>query len=126
MANITEKLRDSKAFYIAAGAGDFAVEKIREMPDRLNRDLGGAALAYVTQVGGRAAEVVDELAERGKKIVGRVERQQATQQLEERAKSTARKAKSTTGTAKETADSAKDTAKAAGKAVTDASKKVGD
>src|SRR5437879_4868031 len=123
MPNITEKLRDSKAFYVAAGAGDFAVEKIREMPEKLNRDLGGAALQYATHLGGRAAEVVDELAERGKKIVGRVERQKATQQLEERGKATVRKAKATTGTAKdtaasakETAASAKETAKTAGKA----------
>jgi hypothetical protein len=126
MPNITEKLRDSKAFHVAAGAGDLAVEKIREVPERINRlqertdpkDLGGAALAYVTQVGGRAAEVVDELAERGKKIVSRVESQKATQQLEDSAKSTVRKAKATAG-------SAKDTAKTAGKAAGDASKKVG-
>ncbi|MCO6011509.1 hypothetical protein NE236_41820 [Actinoallomurus purpureus] len=119
MPNITEKLRDSKAFYVAAGAGDLAVEKIREVPERINRlqertdpkDLGGAALAYVTHVGGRAAEVVDGLAERGKKIVSRVERQKATQQLEDSVKSTARKAKATAGPAK---DTAKDTAKKIG------------
>ncbi|MEV5748174.1 hypothetical protein AB0L00_10185 [Actinoallomurus sp. NPDC052308] len=125
MPNITEKLRESKAFYVAAGAGDLAVEKIREMPKKIDKDLGGAALSYVTQVGGRAAEVMDELAERGKKIVGRVERQKSTQELEQRAKATVRKARSTTGTAKDTAASARDTAKAAGKAATDASKKVG-
>ncbi|GAA4634431.1 hypothetical protein GCM10023196_075940 [Actinoallomurus vinaceus] len=126
MPNITDKLRDSKAFYVAAGAGDLAVEKIREVPERLNRlqertdpkDLGGVALAYATRVGGRAAEVVDGLAERGKKIVSRVEHQKATQQLEESAKSTVRKAKAAAGSAKETT-------KAAGKAAGDASKKVG-
>ena len=123
---ITEKLRDSKAFYVAAGAGDLAVEKLREVPDRLNRlqektdpkDLGGAAVAYVTQVGTRAVEVYDELAERGKRIVSRVDRQKATQELEESAKATVRRARSTAGSAKSTARSA---AKAAG----DASKKVG-
>jgi hypothetical protein len=126
MPNLTEKLRDSKAFYVAAGAGDFAVEKIREMPELLNRDLGGAAIAYVTQVGGRAAEVVDELAERGKKIVGRIERQKSTQQLSETAKSTTRKARSTAGSARSTATSARETARTAGKAAGDAAKKVGD
>jgi hypothetical protein len=124
---ITEKLRDNKAFYAAAGAGDLAVEKLREMPDRLNRlqeradakDLGGAAVAYMTHAGSRAVEVFDELAERGKKIVSRVDRQQATQELEASAKSTVRRARSTAGSAKETARTA---AKAAG----DATRKVGD
>jgi hypothetical protein len=123
---ITERLRDSKAFYAAAGAGDYAVEKLREMPDRISRlqektdpkDLGGAAVAYVTQVGARAAEVYDGLAERGKRIVSRVDRQKATQELEASAKNTVRKARAAAGSARQTARTA---AKAAG----DASKKVG-
>ncbi|HZE30449.1 MAG TPA: hypothetical protein VE198_03315 [Actinoallomurus sp.] len=123
---ITDKLRDSKAFYVAAGAGDLAVEKLREVPDRLNRlqektdpkDIGGAAVAYVTQVGTRAVEVYDGLAERGKRIVSRVDHQKATQELEDSAKATVRRARATAGSAKNTARSA---AKAAG----DASKKVG-
>ncbi len=123
---ITEKLRDSKAFYAAAGAGDFAVEKLREMPDRINKlqektdpkDLGGAAVAYVTQVGTRAFEVYDGLAERGKRIVSRVDRQKATQELEASAKSTVRRARSAAG-------SARTTARTAAKAASDASKKVG-
>jgi hypothetical protein len=123
---ITDKLRDTKAFYAAAGAGDLAVEKLREVPERLNKlqgktdpkDLGGAAMAYVTHVGSRAAEVFDELAERGKKIVSRVDHQKATQELEASARSTVRKARSAAGSAKQTARTA---AKAAG----DASKKIG-
>ena len=123
---ITDRLRDSKAFYAAAGAGDFAVEKIREVPVRLNqlqektdpKDLSGAAVAYVTQVGTRAVEVYDGLAERGKRIVSRVDRQKATQELEESAKSTVRKARSA-------ASSARTTARTATKAAGDASKKIG-
>jgi hypothetical protein len=123
---ITDKLRDSKAFYAAAGAGDFAVEKLREVPDRINKlqektdpkDLGGAAVAYVTQVGTRAVEVYDGLAERGKRIVSRVDRQKATQELEESAKSTVRRARSAAG-------SARTTARTAAKAAGDASKKIG-
>jgi hypothetical protein len=123
---ITERLRDSKAFYAAAGAGDLAVEKLREVPDRLNKlqgktdpkDLGGAAVAYVTQVGTRAVEVYDGLAERGKRIVSRVDRQQATQELEASAKATVRKARSAAG-------SARSTARTAAKAAGDASKKIG-
>lgn len=123
---ITDKLRDSKAFYAAAGAGDFAVEKIREVPERLTKlqertdpkDLGGAAVAYVTQVGTRAVEVYDGLAERGKRIVSRVDRQKATQELEASARSTVRKARTA-------ASSARTTARTATKAASDASKKIG-
>ena len=127
--DITEKLRDTKVFYVAAGAGDLAVEKLREVPGHINRlqaktsqtdpkDVGGAAVAYVTQVGTRAVEVVDGLAERGKKIVSRVDRQKATQELEASAKSTVRRARSAAG-------SAKTTARTAAKAAGDASKKIG-
>ena len=123
---ITDKLRDSKAFYAAAGAGDLAVEKLREVPDRITKfqgktdpkDLAGGAVAYVTQVGTKAQEVFDGLAERGKKIVSRVDRQKATQELEASARSTVRKARSAAG-------SAKNTAKTAAKAAGDASKKIG-
>jgi hypothetical protein len=123
---ITDKLRESKAFYAAAGAGDFAVEKLREVPVRLNqlqektdpKDLGGAAVAYVTQVSTRAVEVYDGLAERGKRIVSRVDRQKATQELEASAKATVRKARSAAG-------SARTTARTAAKAAGDASKKIG-
>jgi hypothetical protein len=123
---ITDKLKDSKAFYVAAGAGDFAVEKLREVPERLNKlqektdpkDLGGAAVAYVTQVGTRAVEVYDGLAERGKRIVSRVDRQKATQELEASAKATVRRARTAAG-------SARTTARTAAKAAGDASKKVG-
>lgn len=123
---ITNRLRDSKAFYAAAGAGDFAVEKLREVPERLNRlqektdakDLPGVAVAYVGQVSTRAAEVYDGLAERGKRIVSRVDRQKATQELEASAKATVRKARTAAG-------SARSTARTAAKAAGDASKKIG-
>jgi hypothetical protein len=123
---ITDRLHSSKAFYAAAGAGDLAVEKIREVPERINKlqektgpkDLGGAAVAYVTQVSTRAVEVYDGLAERGKRIVGRVDRQKATKELEESAKSTVRRARSAAG-------SARTTARTAAKAAGDASKKIG-
>jgi hypothetical protein len=84
---IANKLRDSKAFYAAAGAGDLAAEKLREVPERVNKlqgdlkglqekvdakDIPGAAVAYVTHVGTRAVELLDELAERGKQVVNRV------------------------------------------------------
>ncbi|MFB4312033.1 hypothetical protein [Actinomadura sp. GTD37] len=94
---LASNLRENKAVYAVAGAGDFAVEKLREVPSQVDRyreqvrgtvdryrgevsryqqrvdakDLPGAAVAYASQVGSRAAELIDELAERGKKVVNR-------------------------------------------------------
>ena len=114
---LANNLRDNKAVYAVAGAGDFAVEKLREMPEQMNRyqgrarevsekyqgevreavdryrdqvretarryrgevsryqervdakELPGAAVAYATHVGTRAVEFIDELTERGKRVV---------------------------------------------------------
>ncbi|NKZ06079.1 hypothetical protein [Actinomadura latina] len=94
---LASNLRENKAVYAVAGAGDFAVEKLREVPGQVDRyreqvrdtmgryrgevsryqervdakDLPGAAVAYATHFGTRAAEIIDELAERGKKVVNR-------------------------------------------------------
>ncbi|MES9602238.1 hypothetical protein AB0C69_16165 [Actinomadura sp. NPDC048032] len=105
---LASNLRENKAVYAVAGAGDFAVEKIREVPEQVTRyqgevretvdryrvqvretaaryrgevsryqervdakDLPGAAVAYATHFGTRAVEFIDELAERGKKVVHR-------------------------------------------------------
>jgi len=112
---ITSTLRDTKAFYAVAGAGDLAAEKLREMPDQVVkarrsatryqdevlenldkyreqvrevveryrgelrenvgklevRDVPGVAVSYMTQVGARTVEFIDELAERGRKVVHR-------------------------------------------------------
>ncbi|QXJ24007.1 hypothetical protein AGRA3207_005250 [Actinomadura graeca] len=123
---LASNLRENKAVHTVAGAGDLAVEKLREVPEQVTRareaatryqdrareaatryqgdvrgtvgrareqvreavdryrgevikvqervevkDLPGAAVAYVTQVGARTAGFIDELAERGKKVVHR-------------------------------------------------------
>jgi uncharacterized coiled-coil DUF342 family protein len=141
---LTTKLRDSKAVHAAAGAGDLAAEKIRELPETVTklretadryrvdvretvtkyqdkvdaRDLPGAAVSYVTAVGGKVVEIIDDLAERGQKIVNRVDRQVATQELKASADKTTRKTKAAVGEAKKTAQ-------AATRAVGDAAKKVG-
>ncbi|MBC6460359.1 hypothetical protein [Actinomadura sp. HBU206391] len=96
---LATKLRDHKAVHAGAGAVDLAVEKLREVPVHVTRlqgtakenatklqqnakefqdkvdtkDLPGAAVAYMTHLGTRVAEVIDELAERGKTVVNRVE-----------------------------------------------------
>jgi hypothetical protein len=96
---LATKLRDNKAVCAGAGAVDLAVEKLREVPERVTKlqgtarenaaklqenvkefqgkvdtkDIPGAAVAYVTHLGTRVAEVIDELAERGKTVVTRLE-----------------------------------------------------
>jgi uncharacterized coiled-coil DUF342 family protein len=141
---LATKLRGSKAVYAAAGAGDLAVEKIRELPETMTklretadkyrgdvretvvkyqekvdaRDLPGAAVAYVTAAGGKVVEMIDELAERGEKIVNRVDRQAATRELKESADKTTHKTKAA-------ASEAKKTAQAASRASSDAGKKIG-
>jgi hypothetical protein len=141
---LATKLRDSKAVHAAAGAGDLAVEKIRELPETVTklretadryrgdvretvvkyqekvdaRDLPGVAVAYVTAAGGKVVEIIDELAERGEKIVNRVDHQVATRELKESAERTTRKTKAAVSEAKKTAQA---TSRAAG----DAAKKIG-
>jgi hypothetical protein len=112
---LASNLRDNKAVYTVAGAGDLAVAKLREMPEQVEKvrenagkyqgevrenldkyreqvretvdryrgevrenvgrvevkDLPGAAVAYMTHFGTRTVEFIDELAERGKKVVHR-------------------------------------------------------
>lgn len=127
---LASNLRENKAVYTVIGGGDFAAEKLRELPEQVTKaretatkyqgdlrgavekargqvreaaaryqgefretaakyrgeargaagrlqdrvevkDLPGAAVAYVTHFGTRAVEFVDELAERGKKVVHR-------------------------------------------------------
>ncbi|MEU8347128.1 hypothetical protein SAMN05443665_102778 [Actinomadura meyerae] len=94
---LASNLRANRAVYTVAGAGDFAVEKLREVPGQVDRyreqvretveryrgevsryqqrveakDLPGAAVAYATHVGTRAVEFIDELSERGRKVVNR-------------------------------------------------------
>ena len=73
-----KRLRDSKAFYAVAGAGDLAREKLREVPGRLRdlqgkadaKDIPGVALSYATQAGAKATELIDGLAARGRTVVG--------------------------------------------------------
>ncbi|MBO2460168.1 hypothetical protein [Actinomadura violacea] len=116
---LASSLRENKAVYAVAGAGDLAVEKLREVPEQVTRyqdrareaatkaqgevretvgryrgevrrtvdryrgevgrvqervdakDLPGAAVAYVTHVGTLTVGFIDELTERGKRVVHR-------------------------------------------------------
>jgi hypothetical protein len=130
------KLRESRAYYAAAGAGDLAVEKLREVPDALSRlqqradakDIGGAAVAYVAHVGARAVEVFDGLAERGRRVVADNDRtggpqlRGRTPELDKAAKATVRRAKETATAAGQTVRTAAATAGEAAKDVKEAAK----
>ncbi|MGW0485915.1 hypothetical protein [Nonomuraea sp. NPDC003214] len=99
LATEVKKLTDSKPFYAVAGVGDFAVEKLRELPDQLQklqarraelakdlpgraRDYAGKAEGfakefpekareYADQLSHRAVEVYEDFATRGRKVVSR-------------------------------------------------------
>jgi hypothetical protein len=101
LATEVKKLTESKPFYAVAGAGDFLVEKLRELPTQLQklssqvntadlakelpeksraaatkaedivRDLPTKARVYADQVTATAAELYEASVVRGRKIVSK-------------------------------------------------------
>jgi hypothetical protein len=93
---------ERKPFYAVAGAGDLAVEKLREIPTQLSKlptdvskrtsELSGQAKAFPGQAAdqakavrglpgvltGKANALYDDFAVRGEKLVGSIRRQQST------------------------------------------------
>ncbi|MFI0481808.1 hypothetical protein [Actinomadura sp. 9N215] len=55
---LASNLRENKALYAVAGAGDFAVEKLREMPEQMTR-YQGRARETATKYQGEVRETVD-------------------------------------------------------------------
>jgi hypothetical protein len=124
----------SKPFYVVAGAGDLAVKTVRQVPAAISavrierKDVQKAvstlqsetvalpakaqtaAVEAVVEVADRADAVYNELLTRGRKVVGRIRRQQATQDLKRDAATTVRRTKAASTTAKK---GAADTATAA-------------
>ena len=138
----------SKPFYVAAGATDLAVKTLRQAPSRIpsvkvkveRRDLKAVATvglqavtlparAQATAVGiadevtGRTEAVYDDLLVRGRKVVGRIRRQKATQDLKKDATTTVRRSKATATTAKKSAAATRTTAKKATKRTSTTAKK---
>ncbi|GAA2308452.1 hypothetical protein GCM10010149_68190 [Nonomuraea roseoviolacea subsp. roseoviolacea] len=100
LATEVKKLTDSKPFYAVAGVGDYAVEKLRELPEQLQKlqarrvDLGKdlpelarvyadkaegfakelpeKARGYADQLTQRASVVYEDFATRGRKAVSKV------------------------------------------------------
>jgi hypothetical protein len=128
MTTLATRIRENKALYVAAGAGDLAAEKLRELPEAVTKlretaskyqervdtkDIPGAAVSYVTHAGTRVVEFVDALAARGEKVVNKTEAVAA--EVEAGTKRTTAQAKTAAGQTKRTAQAnakkAEDTAK---------------
>jgi hypothetical protein len=125
----------SKPFYVVAGAGDLAVKTVRQVPAKLStvrierKDVEKAvatlqaetaalpakaqtvAVEAAVEVADRADAVYTELLTRGRKVVGRIRRQQATQDLKRDAATTVRRTKAATTTAKKSAATTRSAAK---------------
>jgi hypothetical protein len=100
LATEVKKLTESKPFYAVAGAGDYAVEKLRELPEQLlklqsrrvelakdlpekartyadkaegfAKEFPEKARTYADQLTNRATEVYEDFASRGRKVVSKV------------------------------------------------------
>ncbi|GHE30662.1 hypothetical protein GCM10017673_36700 [Streptosporangium violaceochromogenes] len=59
-----KKLAESKPFYAVAGAGDFAVEKLRGLPERINR---------LQSRRGEIRDAAKDLPEKARELAGRAE-----------------------------------------------------
>lgn len=125
----------SKPFYVVAGAGDLAVKTVRQVPAKLStvrierKDVERAvanlqvqtvalpakaqvvAVEAAVEVADRADAVYTELLTRGRKVVGRIRRQQATQDLKRDAATTVRRTKAASTTAKKGAATTRSAAK---------------
>jgi heparin binding hemagglutinin HbhA len=127
-ADIRKTLTDRKPLYPVAGAGEFAVEKLREVPARLAalrgelkvgpqavrgrvterighlpgevRALPGKAQELARGGLGKADEAYDDLADRGKTVVDRVRRQQSRKELVEQTERALRGGRGTRATAR--------------------------
>jgi predicted nucleic acid-binding Zn-ribbon protein len=96
------KITESKPFYAVAGAGDYAVEKLREVPEQLRKlqarrgelrgtakdlpakaretvakDLPEKAREYADTTAAKFNKFYDDLAVRGRKAVSKVSREAA-------------------------------------------------
>lgn len=145
--SLTTTITRSKPFYVAAGVTDVAVQTLREVPNKISsvkverRDIERAvakvqvqavslpvraqatAVGIAGEVTGRVDDVYGDLLVRGRKVVGRIRRQQATQDLKKEATTTVRRTKATATTAKKSAAATGATAKRATKRTTTTAKK---
>lgn len=128
-----------KPLYAVVGAGDLAVENIKDLPGDLLtqagafvpkttalvaelpakvKDLRGEVEERATALTGKAFETYGELVERGQKLVGSIRRSKTTQEAQAQVKVAKSQAKAAT-------TSATKAAKATAKATANAAEKVG-
>ncbi len=99
-----------KPLFAVVGAGDLAVENIKELPTQV--------VAISATLPGKAFELYGDLVQRGQKLVSTIRRSSATQQAEAQIKVAKAQAKAAT-------TSATKAAKATAKAVDTAASKIG-
>jgi hypothetical protein len=127
--NLAEVRKEArKPLYAYVGAGDFAVQKIRKLPElytdvRTNyatavKDLPGSLRSTLHDLSGRATELYSDFAQRGERVVTTIRRQPATQKAVDEAKTAVRQTRTA-------AAHATRSARAAGKAAEDAAHKAG-
>lgn len=131
---LTTYIKKNTAMMAAIGAGDLAVEKLRdiklpkvtvdpkvaqeEVQDQIavlvNRvsELPTKVTGFVNDQVAQGNEVFDDLANRGKVLVDRIANQQATKDLQAQAQRTTSQAKGAATTAKKSAGTTKSRAKA--------------
>ncbi|MDQ1711854.1 MAG: heparin binding hemagglutinin HbhA [Frankiaceae bacterium] len=125
-----------KPLYAFVGAGDLAVENIKELPTQVAsqfvpkttalvaelpakvKGLRGDVEMFATQLTGRAFTAYGDLVERGEKLVGAIRRSPSTKKAEAQVKVAKSQAKAAT-------TSATKAAKATAKAVDSAAGKIG-
>ena len=127
----------SKPFYAVAGAGDLAVKKLREVPNRLStfkvdpKDIASTitvtqaesktipyrvqnvAVVLVGETVGLADAVYGDLVSRGRSVSNRIRRQKSTQELQTQAGTTVRRTKTAKSTAKKSAGATRTAARGA-------------
>jgi heparin binding hemagglutinin HbhA len=122
--SITKTITASKPFYVVAGAGDLAVKALRDGTERLaalrieRKDVETTisalqsetkalpakaqtvAVTLAADVAGVVGTGYDELLGRGRSVVTRIRRQQASTSLKKQASTTVRRSKATATSAK--------------------------
>jgi len=145
-ADIRKTLSDTSPLYAVAGAGDLAVEKLRELPsilaslrpepktvqDRVTgtvntiqdeaRALPERAQSIALTSIGKATEAYEDLTERGKNVVGRIRRQKSTREARSQAQTAVEKIKATQTSAKRSAANTQRQAKGAATSTVKAAK----
>lgn len=126
-ADIKKSVTDTSALYAVVGVTDLAVERVRRAHVRagdVRADLEAGklqakaqqvptlAVTRMLEAAGRAEETYEDLAGRGKKLVDRIKRQRATQELVDQGKATISRSKAAVTTVRRGAGSTQSAAKA--------------